>query len=50
MLEVDVESSTVSVAVMPLNLVKQKKRHFSQDLRETETEQLKEGTTGKSQH
>lgn len=32
MLKVDIELSTVSVAVMPLNLVKQKKRHFSQEL------------------
>lgn len=50
MLKTDIESSTVSVAVMSLSLVKQKKRHFSQKLLETETEQHEEGTTGKFQH
>lgn len=43
MLKVDIESSTVCVAVVPLNLVKPKKRHFSQ-------EQHKEETAVKFQH
>lgn len=41
MLKVDIELSAVSVAVMPLNLVKQKKRHFSQELWETELNNTK---------
>lgn len=32
MLKVDIESSTACVTVVPLSLVKPKKRHFSQEL------------------